>query len=85
MMKQEYLNTITQTVTNIPVKDLRWLKVDNIIVGLVKDPVWGKETLRDGYISGQWTRKGVPTNKIRGREDLKLDIDLTKINLVEPK
>jgi len=45
---------------------------------LVKDPIWGRETLHDGFISGQWTRKGVPTNRIKGREDLKLQIDLEK-------
>lgn len=77
-MKQEYLNTITETATGIPVKSLRWLKVDNIIVGQVKDPVWGKETLHEGYVSGMWTTKGIPTNKIKGREDLKLNIDLTQ-------
>jgi hypothetical protein len=77
-MKQEYLNTITHTVNNTPVRNLRFLKVDNIIVGQVKCPVLGKETLHDGYISGQWTRKGIPTNKIKGREDLKLNIDLTQ-------
>lgn len=75
-MKQEYLNTITETATGIPVRNLRFLKVDNIIVGQVKDPVWGKETLHEGYISGQWTRKGIPTNKIKGRDDLKLKINL---------
>lgn len=75
-MKQEYLDTITQTTTGIPVKSLKWLKVDNIIVGQVKDPVTGKETLHDGYVSAMWTRKGIPTNKIKGRNDLKLEINL---------
>jgi hypothetical protein len=77
-MNQEYLNTIKATVSQFEVKNLRWLPVDNIIVGLVKDPIWGRETLHDGFISGQWTRKGVPTNRIKGREDLKLQIDLEK-------
>ncbi len=77
-MNQDYLNTITETITGYPIKNLRWLKVDNIITGLVKDPVWGKENLHGGYISAQWTRKGIPTNKIKGREDLKLNIDLTQ-------
>lgn len=81
-MNQEYLKTITKTISGLEVKNLRWLKVDNIIVGQVKDPVWGKETLHGGFISAQWTRRGIPTNKIKGREDLKLDIDLTQINLV---
>ena len=77
-MKQEYLNTITETATGIPVRNLRYLKVDNIIVGQVKDPVWGKETLHEGYVSGMWTTKGIPTNKIKGREDLKLKINLAE-------
>jgi hypothetical protein len=64
-MKQEYLNTITQTKSGIPVKNLRWLKTDNIIVGQVKDPLWGKENLYEGFISGQWTRRGIPINKIK--------------------
>lgn len=85
-MKQEYLNTITETATGIPVRSLRYLKVDNIIVGQVKDSMWGKETLHEGYISGMWTRKGIPTNKIKGREDLKLNIDpIQEINLVGSK
>lgn len=75
-MNQTYLDTITKTVEGYPVKNLRWLVVDNIIVGQVKDPVWGREKLHDGFISGQWTRKGVPTNKIKGRKDLALEIDL---------
>ncbi len=78
-MNQEYLNTIKATVSQFEVKNLRWLPVDNIIVGLVKDPIWGRETLHDGFISGQWNRKGVPTNRIKGREDLRLDINVEKL------
>lgn len=75
-MNQEYLNTITHTATGYPVKSLRWLKTDNIITGLVKCPVWGKQNLHGGFISGMWTTKGIPTNKIKGRNDLKLEINL---------
>ena len=75
-MKQEYLNTITQTASGIAVKDLRWLPLDNIIVGLVKDPITGRANLRDGYVSGQWKRNGSPTNTIKGRDELKLEINL---------
>lgn len=78
-MNQEYLNTITETTTGFEVKGLRWLPVDNIIVGLVKDPIWGGETLHEGFISGQWTRKGVPTNRIKGREDLRINVDVQKL------
>lgn len=77
-MKQEYLDTITQTATGYPVKNLRWLKVDNIIVGQVKDPVTGKDTLHYGFVSGAWRKNGQPTNKIKNRPDLALLIDLSK-------
>ena len=75
-MKQEYLDTITETAAGHPVKNLRWLAVDNIIVGLVQDPLTGKPNFRDGYVSGQWKRNGLPTNTIKGRDELKLQINL---------
>jgi len=70
IMNQEYLNTITQTATGLPVKDLRWLPIDNIITGLVECPMLNKT------ISGQWRRNGTPTNRIKGRVELKLEINL---------
>ena len=69
-MKQEYLNTITHTATGLAVKNLRWLPVDNIITGLVECPILNKT------ISGQWRSSGVPTNRIKGRAELKLEINL---------
>ena len=75
-MKQEYLDTITETAAGHPVKNLRWLAVDNIIVGLVQDPITGRPNFRDGYVSGQWKRNGSPTNTIKGRDELKLEINL---------
>ena len=77
-MKQEDLNKITHTEENYPVKDLRWLPKDNIIVGLVQDPFRGKPTHNEGYVSCAWRKNGFATNKMKGREDLKL-----KINLVD--
>lgn len=73
MTKDELLK-ITQTIEGYPIKDLRWRSQDNIIVGLVKDPLWGNPELHDGYIGGQWRKNGLPTNKIKGRNDLKLKI-----------
>jgi len=70
IMKQEYLNTITQTATGLAVKNLRWLPTDNIITGLVECPMLNKT------ISGQWRRNGTPTNRIKGRDELKLEINL---------
>lgn len=69
------LDKITQTVEGYPVKDLRWLPVDNIIVGLVKCPVWGRENLHGGYVTCKWRRSG--TNiKDKTRIDLNLIIEL---------
>lgn len=70
----EILANIKTTVEGYDVKNLRFLPLDNIIVGQVKDPVWGKPELHDGFIAGQWKATGTPTNKIKGRNDLKLDI-----------
>ena len=73
-MKREDLDKITETIEGYPVKDLRFKPIDNIIVGLVQCPIYGKPTLHEGYISGQWHKDGTPTNKIKGRNDLKLKI-----------
>jgi hypothetical protein len=73
-MNLNELKQITQTVEGHPVKDLRWLPLDNIIVGLVKCPYMGKPTLNEGYVSGMWKRNGSPTNKIKGFDHLYLDI-----------
>ena len=73
-MNLNELKQITQTVEGHPVRDLRWLPLDNIIVGLVKCPYMGKPTLNEGYVSGMWKRNGSPTNKIKGFDHLYLDI-----------
>ena len=75
-MEKEQLSQIVETVEGYPVKDLRWLPKDNIIVGLVKCPVWGKESICEGFVSGMWRRTGIPTNRIKGRNDLTLKMDL---------
>ncbi len=73
-MTPEDLAKITQTSDGSPVKDLRWLSTDNVIVGLVKDELFGKEHINDGFIGGAWRRNGVPTNRIRGRQELTLKL-----------
>jgi len=70
----ENLNKITQTVEGYPVKDLRWLPVDNIIIGLVKCPIWGKPTLHDGYVSCKWRKNGLNVRD-KERKDLTLKIE----------
>lgn len=74
-MEQAELDKITETVEGYPVKDLRWLQRDNIIVGLVKCPCLGKANINDGYIGGQWRKNGKATNRIKGMDDLNLKID----------
>lgn len=75
-MEQEDLNKITETIEGYPVKALRWLKRDNIIVGLVKCPFVGKANINEGFISCAWRKNGFTTNKMKGREDLNLQINL---------
>jgi len=74
-MIEELIPTITQTVTGYQVRNLKWNKLDNIIVGQVKDPVLGDDRRLEGYIVCQWRANGSATNLFKGREDLKLQID----------
>jgi len=74
-MIEELLPTITQTVEGYPVKDLRFLPLDNIIVGLVKDPMYGKPELREGYIAVQWNKYGKPIKLNKGRDELILKLN----------
>lgn len=70
----EGLELITETVEGYPVKGLRLKPMDNIIVGQIKDPIWGNPNLYDGWITGMWRKNGTPIKKIEGREDLKIEI-----------
>jgi len=73
-MKKELLANIKTTIDGTEVKDLRWLSVDNIIVGLVKDELMGKPQINKGFLSGQWRKDGTPVNRIKGRNELALTI-----------
>jgi hypothetical protein len=73
-MEQELLNKVTQTIDGHEVRNLRWIALDNIIVGQVKDPVFGKPSLHDGFCSCQWNRHGFPLKSNKGRNELKLNI-----------
>ena len=73
---QELLQRITKTVSNAEVKNLRWLPTDNIIVGQVKDDIFGNPNVHDGFCSGMWNRLGIPVNRIKGRSELKLVMNL---------
>lgn len=69
----ESLNHITHTIQGYLVKDLRYLPIDNIIVGLVQDKEFGNSA-RDFYISVQWTKQGKPIKLNKGRNELILKI-----------
>lgn len=68
------LDKITHTIEDYEVKNLRWLPIDNIIVGLVKCPIWGIPHLYDGYVSCKWNRKGFNL-KDKSRKDLTLKMN----------
>ena len=76
-MMNEIIKNITQTIEGYPVKDLRWLPIDNIIVGLVKDPILSNPKLNKGYSACTWKRNGKPTYKYGGgnRTDLILNMN----------
>lgn len=79
-MASESITNIKETQGGYPIKDLRWLPVDSIFVGLVKDPVFGKPTLRDGYVAAQWNKSGKPIKANKGRAEMILKFDYEKEN-----
>lgn len=75
MFTEKQLKDITTTIEGYPVRNLKWNQIDNIIVGQVKDPIIGKPSFLDGYITVQWRKNGKPTNTYKGREDLQIKIN----------
>lgn len=71
---QNKLTNIKLTDGGYEVKDLRYIEVDYIIVGMVKDPVLGNPNLREGFVSCQWNKHGFPIRHNKGKTDLKLEI-----------
>ncbi len=77
----ENLDKITHTKGGYPIKDIRYKKMDNLIVGLVQDPICGRETFNNGYVSIVWRRNGkVEPRYGKDRTDLEIDITLTRWN-----
>lgn len=70
---QAELNTITHTVEGYEVKSLRFIKMDNVIVGLVKCPIWGRDNLHNGFVSCKWRKNG-SNLKDKGRTDLNIKL-----------
>ena len=77
-MNKERLNKVTETINGYSVKNLRYLKLDNIIIGHVKCPIFGKETLHEGFCSIQWTAKGFPIRKYKGLSEYKINLEIQK-------
>ena len=72
---EEFIKDIKETTKGYPVKNLKWNQLDNIIVGMVKCPIFGNDKLHEGYIVAQWRKNGSATNRFKGREDLKLKLN----------
>ena len=47
---EEFIKDIKETTKGYPVKNLKWNQLDNIIVGMVKCPIFGNDKLHEGYI-----------------------------------
>lgn len=69
------LGNITETHGKYPIKNLRFLSLDNIIVGQVLCPIFGKPTLFEGYVSIQWNNKGVPIKKYKGMPEYSITVN----------
>ncbi len=75
---QDKLQQITATIEGIPVRKLKWNKIDNVIVGQVKCPIFGRDNLHEGFVVITWRSNGSVTPKFGGstRKDLYLKIEL---------
>lgn len=69
-MEKELLEKITETVEGYPVKNLTYKKVDNIIVGQVKDPYTLFPDLHGGWETCVWNKSGFPQKFNKGRKEL---------------
>ena len=72
------LEKITETISGLEVKNLRYNSLDNIIVGQVKCPIFGKATLFEGYVCIQWNKNGFPIRKYKGFKDYKINLEIQK-------
>lgn len=75
-MEQSILQQITHTVEGYEVKELVWLKRDNVIRGRVKCPIFGRENLHGGWVAITWRRNGslMPRHGGKTRTDLYIKI-----------
>jgi len=77
-MENETIELITQTVEGNPIKDLKYNKRDNLLVGFVRDLVCGQAN-KDYYVISTWRLNGTLMPKYGGstRKDLYLDLSKT--------
>lgn len=78
-MKDEILKQITTTIEGYEVIDLRYKKVDNLIVGRVKCPVIGNPALHNGFVVCCWSYTGKPHWRYGGKNRPDLELDLKNI------
>ena len=78
IMNQNNLKDIDKTLGGLIVKGLVFKPVDNIIIGFVKDPLFGKPSLHDGFICCQWSAKGLPIKLNKGRKELEINLEMSK-------
>jgi hypothetical protein len=69
------LEEIKETVSGYEVKELRHNKHDNILSGRVKCPLFGKDSLHDGFVTIQWNMNGFPIRKHKGLSDYQIKIN----------
>lgn len=69
---QAKIKTITHTAEGYEVKDLVWKPTDNIIRGLVKCPVTGRENFNNGFVVVTWRKNGTLTPKYGGANRIDL-------------
>ncbi len=74
----EAISKLTHTVEGYEVKELVWKPTDNIIRGLVKCPVTGRDTLYNGFVVATWRKNGSVTIKYGGKERPDLYLPLSK-------
>jgi hypothetical protein len=77
-MEKHILDSIVETVEGYPVKDLAWLKQDNVIRGRVKCPVQGRENLHEGYVVCVWRKNGTVIPRYGGK-----DRDYLNLKIIE--
>lgn len=74
MNHYEYL-PITETVTGIEVKNVRFNATVNLYLGFTRDPLWSKPDFNGGWVTTSWKANGKCVNKTRPE----LDIDVKNL------